>query len=94
MSTPREEDSPNLDDVIDPQEDALPQSTRTGHGKMPETVDDDDLQAAAEQERVAAGLQDYAPDQVPPAADPLPEEASDEADRAQRGLRDDPGTDV
>jgi hypothetical protein len=55
MSTPREENSPNLDDVIDPQEDALPQSTRTGNGKMPETVDDDDLQAAAEQERVAAG---------------------------------------
>ena len=53
-----------------------------------------DLQAAAEQERVAAGLQDYAPGQVPPAADPVPEEASDEADRAQRGLRDNPGTDV
>jgi len=34
----------------------LPQSIRTGHGKMPETVD--------------------------------------EADRAQRGLRDIPGTDV
>ena len=54
--TAREEHSANLDDIIDPQEDMLPQSIRTGHGKMPETVD--------------------------------------EADRAQCGLRDIPGTDV
>lgn len=75
-----------LDDVIDPQEDALPTSTRTGHAKMPERIDDDDFQAAAEQERVAAGLADYAPGDVPPATDPLPPEASDEADLAQRDL--------
>ncbi|SLK15590.1 hypothetical protein [Arthrobacter sp. P2b] len=72
--------------VIIPEEDALPQPTRTGHGKMPEDVDDDVYQAAAEQERVAAGLADYAPGDVPPATDPLPPEASEEADLAQRGL--------
>ncbi len=78
--------TPGLDDVIDPQEDALPTSTRTGHAKMPERIDDDDFQAAAEQERVAAGLADYAPGDVPPATDPLPPEASEEADLAQRDL--------
>jgi hypothetical protein len=86
MSTPSEENSPNLDGVIEPTEDALPTPTRTGHGKMPESIDDDDLQAAAEQERAAAGLTDYAASDVPPATDPLPPEASEEADRAQRGL--------
>jgi len=79
--------------VIIPQEDALPGPSRTGHGKMPENIDDDAYQAAAEQERVAAGLADYAPGDVPPATDPLPEEASDEADLAQRGLlTDDEGS--
>lgn len=72
--------------VIIPGEDALPDPSRTGHAKMPENVDDDVYQAAAEQERVAAGLADYAPGDVPPATDPLPDEASDEADLAQRGL--------
>jgi hypothetical protein len=74
--------------VIVPEEDALPQPARTGHGKMPEDIDDDAYQAAVEQERVAAGLADYAPGDVPPATDPLPEEASDAADLAQRGLLD------
>jgi hypothetical protein len=72
--------------VIVPEEDALPQPTRTGHGKMPEDIDDDTYEAAAEQERVAAGLSDYASGDVPPATDPLPAEASEEADLAQRGL--------
>jgi hypothetical protein len=75
--------------VIIPEEDALPNPTRTGHGKMPEDVDDDVYEAAAEQERVAAGLADYAPSDVPPATDPLPAEASEAADLAQRGLLDD-----
>jgi hypothetical protein len=86
MSTPNEENNPILDDVIEPTEDALPAPARTGHGKMPESIDDEDFQNAAEQERAAAGLTDYAPSDVPPATDPLPPEASDEADRAQRGL--------
>jgi hypothetical protein len=48
--------------------------------------DDDDLEAAVERDRVAAGVADYAPSDVPPATDPLPEGSSEEADRAQRGL--------
>ncbi|WP_285250860.1 hypothetical protein [Pseudarthrobacter sp. fls2-241-R2A-168] len=75
--------------VIIPEEDALPNPTRTGRGKMPEDVDDDAYEAAAEQERVAAGLADYAPSDVPPATDPLPAEASEAADLAQRGLLED-----
>jgi hypothetical protein len=31
-------------------------------------------------------LQDYVPEDVPPATDPLPEGSSEEADLAQRGL--------
>jgi hypothetical protein len=86
MSNPREEDTPNLDDVIEPQDDALPQPIAQGHAGMPDKLDDDALAEATEQERVAAGLQDYAPSQVPPATDPLPEGSSEAADRAQRGL--------
>ena len=74
--------------VILPEEDALPGPSRTGHGKLPENIDDDVYQAAVEQERVAAGLADYAPGDVPPATDPLPPEASEAADLAQRGLID------
>ena len=86
MSSPREEDTPNLDDVIEPQDDALPKPIAKGHAGMPDRLDDDALAAATEQERVDAGLADYAPSQVPPATDPLPEGSSEAADRAQRGL--------
>jgi len=41
MSNPGQEQDPGAEDVIIPQEDALPTSTRTGHGKMPERIDDD-----------------------------------------------------
>jgi hypothetical protein len=85
MSTPGQEQDPDIG-VIVPQEDALPAPARTGHGKMPEDIDDDAFERAAEQERVAAGLADYAPSGVPPATDPLPPEASEAADLAQRGL--------
>jgi hypothetical protein len=91
MTTPND-DAPNLDDVITPEGDALPRPIQQGHAGMPETLDDDALAAAAEQERVAAGLQDYAPGQVPPATDPLPEGSSEAADRAQRGLVEEEGT--
>jgi hypothetical protein len=91
MSTPDEEQAPGVDDVIIPQEDALPTPSRTGHGKMPEDIDDDAFERAAEQERVAAGLADFAPSDVPPATDPLPPEASEAADAAQRGLLEDEG---
>lgn len=85
MTTPND-DAPNLDDVLEPEEDALPRPIAQGHAGMPERLDDDALAAATEQERVAAGLADYAPSQVPPATDPLPEGSSEAADRAQRGL--------
>ena len=91
MSTADENPDAVLDSVIIPEEDALPNPARTGHGKMPENIDDDDYQKAAEQERVAAGLSDYAPSDVPPATDPLPPEAAEEADLAQRGLLEDGG---
>lgn len=77
---------PGLDDVIDPESTALPHSSRRGHAKIPESLDDEDFAAAEYQERVAAGLEDYNPAEVPDAADPLPEGASEEAERAQRGL--------
>lgn len=88
MSTSNENRDPGTE-VIIPQEDALPISTRTGHGKMPEHIDDDMYEKAAEQERVAAGLADYAADDVPPATDPLPAETSEAADLAQPGLLND-----
>lgn len=86
MTTPDNDDAPGLDDVIEPEGDALPRRIYQGHAGVPERIDDDALAAATEQERVAAGLQDWAPGQVPPATDPLPEGASEAADRAQRGL--------
>ena len=87
MSNPSEERSPNLDDVMETTEDdVLPQPIAQGHAGMPDRLDDDALQAAADRERVEAGLQDYAADQVPPAPDPLPPGSSEEADLAQRGL--------
>lgn len=89
MATADEQRGPGVDDVIIPQEDALPGPSRTGHGKLPEDIDDDAFERAAEQERVAAGLADYAPSDVPPATDPLPAEASVAADAAQRGLLED-----
>jgi hypothetical protein len=73
MSSPSDENTPNLDDVIEPEDDALPQPIAQGHAGMPDRLDDDALAAATEQERVDAGLADYAPSQVPPATDPLPE---------------------
>ncbi|HST72452.1 MAG TPA: hypothetical protein VLK55_08365 [Kocuria rosea] len=89
MTTADNEDAPSLDDVIVPEEDALPRPIAKGHAGMPDHLDDDALAAATEQERVAAGLADYAPSQVPPATDPLPEGSSEAADRAQRGLLED-----
>jgi len=92
MITPNNDDAPDLDDVIEPEGDALPAPIYQGPAGMPERLDDEALAAATEQERVAAGLTDYAPGQVPPATDPLPEDASEAADRAQRGLLEEDGT--
>ena len=83
-------DTPNDDplatpELLDPADAGLPNPDRSGHGKMPD-LDDDELALIAARERVAAGLQDYVPEDVPPATEPLPEGSSEEADLAQRGL--------
>ncbi|MDF9276738.1 hypothetical protein P4U43_02925 [Arthrobacter sp. EH-1B-1] len=92
MTSSNDENTPNLNDVPEPDNEFLPKRIHQGHAGQPERLDDDALAAATEQERVDAGLIDYAPDQVPDAADPLPAEASDEADFAQRGLNEDNDT--
>jgi hypothetical protein len=46
---------------------------RHEHGGSPERLDDDQLARLAEEERVGAGLDDYDPDEVPPATDAPPE---------------------
>jgi len=62
-----EPDQPNLDDVIIPTEQAP--RDRHEHGKQPPRLSDDNLAQRAEHERLEAGLEDYDPDQVPPAAE-------------------------
>jgi hypothetical protein len=47
---------------------------RREHGGAPQRLDDDKLAEIAEDERVEAGLDDYNPDEVPPATDPLPDD--------------------
>lgn len=86
MSEQPDQDREPFPDVMEPENDALPPPIHTGHAGQPERLDDDALEHEAQQERVEAGVADYAPDDVPPAADPLPEDASEEADLAQRGL--------
>jgi hypothetical protein len=45
---------------------------RREHGGAPQRLDEDLLADIAEDERVDAGLDDFNPDEVPPATDPLP----------------------
>jgi hypothetical protein len=49
---------------------------RREHGGAPERLDDDQLARLTEEERVEAGVDDYDPDEVPPATDepPLPQD--------------------
>jgi hypothetical protein len=49
---------------------------RREHGGAPQRLDDDQLAELAEEERVDAGVDDYDPDEVPPATD-APEEPED-----------------
>ncbi|HUD76442.1 MAG TPA: hypothetical protein VMR00_01190 [Streptosporangiaceae bacterium] len=54
----------------------LPESfhrDRREHGGAPEHLDDDRLARLTEEERVAAGLDPYDPDEVPPATDTPPD---------------------
>jgi hypothetical protein len=85
MTEPTAEDPLDVPELLDPSEAGLPSPDRSGHGKMPE-LDDDQLALIAQRERVAAGLADYVPEDVPPATDPLPEGSSEAADLAQRGI--------
>jgi hypothetical protein len=85
MTEPHHE-TESLDDVIEPEFDVPPTHRPRVHGGMPMRPDDDELAAAVERDRVAAGVADYAPSDVPPATDPLPEGSSEAADLAQRGL--------
>ena len=45
---------------------------RREHGGAPQRLDQDKLAEITEDERVEAGLDDFNPDEVPPATDPLP----------------------
>jgi hypothetical protein len=46
---------------------------RREHGGAAQRLDDDQLAELAEEERVAAGVDDYDPDEVPPATDTEPD---------------------
>jgi hypothetical protein len=86
---PIDHDKPTLRDVLAPELDpGLPKDPSV-HGGMPLKEDDDALALAAERDRVAAGVAPFAPDEVPPATDPLPEDTPPVVDLAQRGLLDD-----
>ncbi|HEU5007083.1 MAG TPA: hypothetical protein VFT67_08935 [Jatrophihabitantaceae bacterium] len=62
-----EPDEPTLDDVIEPTESAP--RDRQEHGKAPAKPNDDELARRTEQERIAAGLEDYDPNEVPSATE-------------------------
>ena len=53
------------------------------HGGAPRRLDDDLLAEIAEDERVDAGLDDFNPDEVPPATDPLPPDVPHRPDPRQ-----------
>src|SRR5271166_2839496 len=59
---------------------------RREHGGAPERLDDEQLGRLAEEERVAAGLDDYDPDEVPPATDgpPAPDITTTEVYQEER----------
>jgi hypothetical protein len=77
------------DDVLEPEQDPGLHHDRRVHGGMPERLDDDALERAVEEDRVAAGLDDYAEADVPPATDPPPPGTAEAVDLAQRGLAGD-----
>jgi hypothetical protein len=78
-----------FDDVLEPEQDGGLHHDRRVHGGMPLKEDDDALERLVEEDRVAAGLSDFAEDDVPPATDPPPEGTSEAVTRAQQGLAGD-----
>ena len=65
-----------FDDVLEPQDDALPRRKYEDHGGSPQ-VPDEVLERATQQERVDAGLADYVPDDVPSATEDTPVDITD-----------------
>lgn len=62
--------------MSEPDQDEFPaefRRDRREHGGAPQRLDDDQLARLAGEERVAAGLDDYDPDEVPPATDTPPD---------------------
>ena len=78
-----------FDDVLEPEEDGGVHHERRVHGGMPRTEDDDALERLVEEDRVAAGVSDFAEDDVPPATDAPPEGTSEAVRLAQQGLAGD-----
>jgi hypothetical protein len=60
---------------------------RREHGGAPQRLDDDRLAELAEEERVEAGLEDFDPDEVPPATDTPPEPVDIRETEAYEGER-------
>jgi hypothetical protein len=78
-----------FDDVLEPEEDGGLHHDRRVHGGMPLREDDDALERLVEEDRVAAGVSDFAEDDVPPATDDPPEGVSEAVRLAQQGLAGD-----
>jgi hypothetical protein len=78
-----------FDEVLEPEQDGGLHHDRRVHGGMPVREDDDALERLVEEDRVAAGVSDFAEDDVPPATDAPPEGTSEAVTRAQQGLSDD-----
>ena len=64
------EQTPDLPD--EPNEPEQFHRDRREHGGAPDRLDDDQLARLTEEERVEAGVDDYDPDEVPPATDTPP----------------------
>ena len=75
-----------FDEVLEPDQDAGLHHDRREHGGMPLREDDDALERLVEEDRVAAGVSDFAEDDVPPATDAPPPGTSEAVTRAQQGL--------
>ena len=60
----------SAEDPLEPEYDPGLPPRRSEHGGMPPR-DDEEYELAVERDRVAAGLADYVPEEVPPATDPL-----------------------
>lgn len=68
MSAPTpDHDTPTLDDVLPTSEQAIPDHRE--HGKTGHHLNDEQLEHRTEQERVAAGIDDVDPDEIPSATE-------------------------